>query len=116
MSQNMRDFAKRLFAVRRDQVDLKFIFDHLRNYGICAALFYAGEHVLNYGSRTSILPHFDLVSGWILKFMALWLFSLNFTHGLFAIRALSNKPLNQWLFAIVTVFLFFVVGELISVP
>jgi len=111
----MRDFAKRLFNVRREQIDLKFIFDHLGNYGICALLYYAGEHVLNNGSRTSPLPNFNLVSGWALEFIAFWLFSLNFTHGLFAIRALSKKPLNQWLFAIVTIFFFFVIGELISI-
>ena len=109
----MQEFAKNLFTVRRDQVDLKLIFDHLRNYLICGAVFYAGNVLVSQAAVGNKLPYFGMVTVWFLQVLAFLLSSLNFTYGLFAVRALSEKPWNPWLFAVFTVCLFFAFQQLV---
>lgn len=111
----MEKLAEQILRVRREQVDLKFLFDHLRNYGICAAMFYAGNHIATSGAQISHSPYIASASAIIFQALAFMLFSLNFTHGLFAIRTLSEKPINQWLFSIFTVLSFYMLVELIGV-
>jgi hypothetical protein len=111
----MKSLAKQVLQVRREQIDIKFIFDHLRNYGICAAIFYAGNHIATNGAQISHSPLIASAAAIIFQFLAFVLFNLNFTHGLFAIRALSDKPINQWLFSIFTVLSFYMLSELIGV-
>lgn len=111
----MREFAKRLFNICYDQVDLKYIFDHFRNYLICGALFYAGTVLLNRGAMIGKIPYFGFVAGWLFQVLAFVLFSLNFTHGQFAVRAITDKPFNHWVFAAFSVFLFFALVELVVV-
>ncbi len=111
----MAKLAERILRVRREQVDLKFLFDHLRNYGICAAMFFAGNHIAISGAQISHSAYIASATAIIFQTLAFMLFSLNFTHGLFAIRTLSDKPINQWLFSVFTVLSFYMLIELIGV-
>jgi hypothetical protein len=111
----MKEFAENLFTIRRDQVDLKYIFDYFRNYLICGALFYAGNVLITRGAVVSKIPYFGFVAGWFFQVLAFVLFSLNFTHGQFAIRALAEKPIYRWLFIVINVFFFFALQELVAI-
>ena len=111
----MEKLAEQMLHVRREQVDIKFLFDHLRNYGICAAIFYAGNHIAANGAQISHSAYIASAAAIIFQLLAFVLFNLNFTHGLFAVRALSDKPINQWVFSVFTVLSFYILAELIGV-
>lgn len=111
----MGKLAEQILRVNREQIDIKFIFDHLRNYGICAAIFYAGNYITTNGAQISHSAHIASAAAIIFQALAFILFSLNFTHGLFAIRALSDSPINQWVFSVFTVLAFYILLELIGV-
>lgn len=111
----MEKLAEQFLRVNREQIDIKFMFDHLRNYGICAAIFYAGNHIGTSGAQISHSPVIASAAAVIFQALAFFMFSLNFTHGLFAIRALSDKPINQWIFSTFTVLTFYILLELIGV-
>jgi hypothetical protein len=111
----MRKLSEQMFMVRREQIDIKFLFDHLRNYGICAAIFYAGNHIATHGAQISHSAFIASAAAIIFQLLAFVLFNFNFTHGMFAVRALSENPINKWLFSIFYVLSFYILIELVGV-
>lgn len=111
----MEKLAEQFLLVKREQIDIKFLFDHMRNYGICAAIFYAGNHIGTSGAQISHSIYIASAAAILFQALAFILFSLNFTHGLFVIRVLSDKPINQWIFTAFTVLSFYILLELIGV-
>lgn len=92
------DLLKHLLKIEAKDVNLKFIFDHIRNYGICGLMVGIGAHVLAHPDKTSFLSAMlDLLAGAALFALPWGLFALNFFHGVLAFLALSNsKDFNDF--------------------
>jgi hypothetical protein len=111
---DMRAFSEQMFKVDPKSVDLKFIFDHFRNYLICGALVF-GSNALEKSESFMSFPHFNTAASWLLLIVGFVLFSLNFTHGLFALKAVSKHRINDWIYAVVTVLLFMTLTQILGV-
>lgn len=111
---DLRAFSEQIFRVDRKSVDLKFIFDHFRNYLICGALVLAGK-VLETSESFVSFAHFNTAASWLLLFCGFLLFTLNFTHGLFAVKAVSKHKISDWLYVTFTVLLFMTLTQILGV-
>jgi hypothetical protein len=111
---DMRTLSEQMFKVDPKVIDIKFIFDHFRNYLICGALVFASK-VLEKSETLASFPNFNTAASWVLLLAGFLLFSFNFTHGLFAIRAVNGRRINDWLFAIFTVLLFMTLTQFLGV-
>ncbi|MBF6647750.1 hypothetical protein [Methylobacter sp. BlB1] len=74
------------FRVYPKDVNLKFVFDNLRNYGIAAFLFYTGILILKNGTSSTLLsfPYAAGITSGIVMASALVLAVLNFLQGIVA--------------------------------
>ncbi len=111
---NEEDFLKLLLKVDAKDVNLKFVFDHIRNYGICGLMFGIDIKVLVHPDKANFLgAFFDLLAGSLLFSLPWILFVLNFVHGIsafFAIR--SVKEVNKYWYLAVNLALFVAAGKL----
>ena len=111
----METFSKQLLHVRREDVDLKFVFDHFRNYLICCALAF-GSKELAISDRVIMVPYMSGVASYVLGFLAFFLFSLNWTHGLFAVKAISKAPrINETIYMVFTILLNLIFLQLLGI-
>lgn len=108
------DFLKLLLKVEAKDVNLKFVFDHITNYGICGLMLGISVKVLAQPDKTNFLAAmFDLLAGGLLFALPWCLFALNFFHGIsafFAIR--ESKEVNKYWYLAITLLLFFLAGKL----
>lgn len=108
------DFLKLLLKVDAKDVNLKFVFDHIRNYGICGLMLGIGVKVLAHPDKTNFLGIiFDFLAGGVLFALPWGLFALNFLHGIFAFFAIrDSKEVNKYWYLAITLLLFFSAGKL----
>lgn len=111
---NEEDFLKLLLKVEAKDVNLKFVFDHIRNYGICGLMLGIGVKVLAHPDKSSFLGvFFDLLAGGLLFSLPWVLFALNFFHGISAFFAIRDaKEVNKYWYLAVCLLLFFPAGKL----
>jgi hypothetical protein len=102
------DFLKLLFKVEPKDVNLKYIFDHIRNYAICGGMLGISVKVLAKPEGSDFLAvMFHFLAGGILFSMPWILFALNFAHGIFAFCAIREaKEINPYVFVTITFLLF----------
>ncbi len=76
----------RFLRVYPNDVNLKFVFDNLRNYGIAAVLFYTGIVIFRDGTSSAILSfHYSgEIIGVVIMALAFILAVLNFIQGTIA--------------------------------
>jgi hypothetical protein len=98
LSQIMTDrttktLKERFIEVSDQDINLKFLFDHLRNYIICGAVIFAAAQLM-FGEKTiSGIPYFGIVSGFILFIISYVFFWLNIFQGMHAASVcLKLKP------------------------
>jgi hypothetical protein len=108
------DFLKLLLKVEAKDVNLKFVFDHIKNYGICGLMLGIGVKVLAHPDKTNFLgAFFDLLAGGVLFSLPWVLFALNFGHGILAFFAIRNaKEVNKYWYLAICISLFFPAGKL----
>jgi hypothetical protein len=111
---DMRAFSEQLFKVDPKSVDLKFIFDHFRNYLICGALVF-GSKALEKSEGFVSFPYFNTAASWLLLITGFLLFSLNFAHGLFALKAVTKSRINDWIYVLCSVLLFMTLTQVLGV-
>lgn len=75
----------RLIEIDQKDVNLKFFFDHFRNYLICAALA-AAARLINTGEET--IPYLGFLAGYMIAITAMVLFFLNTFQGAMAVSLL----------------------------
>ena len=80
-----RPLLIRLVAIDDREVNLKFFFDHFRNYFICAALGAAARY-LNTGGES--IPYLGPFAGHVIALTAIVLFFLNTYQGAMAVSLL----------------------------
>jgi len=78
-----------------DDATVKFVFDHIRNLGLCAAVGAAAQWKYQHLPGGSF-RHPELAVVVFLGLLATWLFLMNMTHGLERLRAsgVSRKALS----------------------
>ena len=99
-----RAFSHILHLDAKD-VNLKFIFDNIRNYGICGAMLWAAPKVLLAASTTAgfIERSFSLVAYAVLISLPWLLFALNFGQLVLGFFKLQNpSKLNTFLYLLIT--------------
>lgn len=69
-----------------ERVDVKWLFDHFRNYGIAGALMLASQHVANKPSA-SVIPHFNDFAALAFALMSAALFIVNFIQGALRLKS-----------------------------
>ena len=94
------DFLKHLLKIDPKDVNIKFIFDHIRNYGICGAMLYVSVKVLANPNKTDVgTVMLDMLAGAVLFALPWFLFALNFVHGIAAFFSLrESKEVNKYLY------------------
>ncbi|MDV7445821.1 hypothetical protein R4534_00590 [Acinetobacter baumannii] len=92
------------------KVDLKFIFDHVRNYGIAATVMLLGIYLAKH-PETSItfIPSFDIL--WAVLLICIG-FLLNILNLVQAILILAKLKLNIIIYFIFSFLLFFITSKL----
>lgn len=97
--------------VELKDINLKFVFDNLRNYGIAAIFFYTGALIFKNGASSTLLdfPYAGGTVGTIVMVTALILAVLNFIQGILAI--LKVKKLSLIPYFIITICLHTVLFE-----
>jgi hypothetical protein len=85
--------------VESKDVNLKFVFDNLRNYGIAALFFYTGVLIFKNGASSILLdfPYAAGTVGVIIMVTAVILASLNFIQGTLALHAVKKLSLVPYL-------------------
>ena len=111
---NEEDFLKLLLKVEAKDVNLKFVFDHIRNYGICGLMLGIAVKVLAHPDKSNVLgAFFNFLEGGLLFSLPWVLFALNFAHGISAFFAIRDaKEVNKYWYLAVSLLLFFSAGKL----
>lgn len=107
-----RTQESKFLLVEKKEVNLKFVFDHLRNYGIAAVLFYTGASIFNNGSLSTFLQSINgagATIGVVVMLSAFLLAVLNFVQGMFALNAAIK--LNKWVYSLIVLIMHYVLFE-----
>lgn len=67
-------------------INLKFLFDNIRNYMICEIVFIASAHLLSADKTYFKIPFFGKIAGSVLLLIAGVLALLNLFQGMYAIK------------------------------
>ncbi len=87
-------FLEELLVV--PNVDLKFIFDHFRNYAIAGAILFAAVRLAGGAPTVFMTPYFGKSVGVLFFLLSIALFTLNFIQGANAFFSVAGKPQNRW--------------------
>ncbi|MCU4441534.1 MULTISPECIES: hypothetical protein [Acinetobacter] len=92
------------------KVDLKFIFDHVRNYGIAATVMLLGIYLAKHPETSiTLIPSFDIL--WAVLLICIG-FLLNILNLVQAILILAKLKLNIIIYFIFSFLLFFITSKL----
>jgi len=97
-----------------DKVDLKWVFDHFRNYGIAGAILYAAKHAA-VSPEVSPIPYLPAFTAVAFFLLSIALFALNFMQGMNALQAFNGKFLGKWFFLLGFVVWFLLMQQLLGV-
>lgn len=102
---------EQLLAVKKEDINLKFIFDHIRNYGLAAGVTHAGVYIsiIDGSGFNLILNCFLFISLFLIGF---FLFILNLSHSIISFLALGIGNLAYYisgLFAVIVAVSFYVI-------
>ena len=80
-----------LLHVETKDVSLKFVFDHIRNYGICGGMVLAGFKMLSIASASNpVAMLLNFLSGGALLGIAAVAFALNLIQGFVAVTRVQE--------------------------
>jgi hypothetical protein len=92
------------------KVDLKFIFDHVRNYGIAATVMLLGIYLAKHPETSiTLIPSFDIF--WAILLICIG-FLLNILNLVQAILILAKLKLNIVIYFVFSFLLFFITSKL----
>jgi|JI6StandDraft_1071083.scaffolds.fasta_scaffold84405_3 hypothetical protein len=109
-------FVAHLLHLEPKDVNLKFVFDHLRNYGIAAGMAWAGVGIFSkVGGVAGFLDKtLDLIAAGSLLGLGVILFFLNFAHGVAAAAKLQKfEYVGKWSFTIVSFLIILIAVKLV---
>lgn len=102
----------KFIRVEGKDVNLKFVFDNIRNIGIAALLFAIGVAVAKGEPLNSLsfMPYSEVVLGIVIAIIGFVLMILNLVQGILAV--LATEKFNIVLYSLVSIFLQIAVGEI----
>ncbi|MEZ9156984.1 hypothetical protein [Vibrio sp. J383] len=102
----------KFIRIEGKDVNLKFVFDNIRNIGIAALLFTIGVSVAKGEPLNSLsfVPYSEVVLGIMIAILGFILMILNLVQGILAV--LATEKFNIVLYSIISVFLQIAVGEI----
>ncbi|EHU1489675.1 hypothetical protein A1Z75_RS05085 [Acinetobacter baumannii] len=96
---------KQLLEVDPNKIDLKFIFDHVRNYGIAATVMIAGFYLAKHPQESiTLLPSFDIFWAIFLIVLGLILSIFNLTQAIWIMTKLKLSRNIYFLFSFILFF------------
>ncbi|ENV51422.1 MULTISPECIES: hypothetical protein [Acinetobacter] len=96
---------KQLLEVDPSKIDLKFIFDHVRNYGIAATVMIAGFYLAKHPQESmTLLPSFDIFWAIFLMILGLVLSIFNLTQAIWIVAKLKLPMFLYFLFSFILFF------------
>ncbi|HFD2142370.1 hypothetical protein ACT4X4_17725 [Acinetobacter baumannii] len=96
---------KQLLEVDPNKIDLKFIFDHVRNYGIAATVMIAGFYLAKHPQESiTLLPSFDIFWAIFLIILGLILSIFNLTQAIWIMTKLKLSRNIYFLFSFILFF------------
>lgn len=102
-------FIAHVLHLEAKDVNLKFIFDHIRNYTICGGLLWLSGHVWNHLGQNIFQNIFDYLVTGTLGALALTLTAFNYFHGLAAVSTLQDmRHVNKIVYIVASVLLLLV--------
>ncbi|WP_335975503.1 hypothetical protein [Acinetobacter calcoaceticus] len=103
-------FLRHILAYDPQKVDLKFIFDHVRNYGIAATVMLLGIYLAKHPETSiTLIPSFDIL--WAILLICIG-FLLNILNLVQAILILAKLKLHIAIYFIFSLLLFFITSKL----
>ena len=107
-------FLRHILEVDPQKVDLKFIFDHVRNYGIAATVMLVGIYLGKHPETSmSFIPSFDIF--WAIFLICLG-FLLNILNFVQAVLILAKLKLHIAVYFAFSLLLFFITSKLFITP
>ena len=103
---------RQLIDVKKEDVNLKFIFDNIRNLGITSTVIVAGFYLFKYGAIINNFPGARVVMGVSIMLLGFFLLTLNIGQ---AIIALTKFKISMILYFIFSMVLFLGATELVWV-
>lgn len=102
----------KFIRVEGKDVNLKFVFDNIRNVGIAALLFAIGVAIAKGEPLNSVsfIPYSEVVLGIIITIIGFILMMLNLIQGILAV--LATEKFNIVLYSLISIFLQIAVGEI----
>ncbi|MEJ7882923.1 hypothetical protein WKH38_12670 [Acinetobacter baumannii] len=96
---------KQLLEVDPNKIDLKFIFDHVRNYGIAATVMIAGFYLAKHPQESiTLLPSFDIFWAIFLIILGLILSIFNLIQAIWIMTKLKLSRNIYFLFSFILFF------------
>ena len=80
---------KHLLSLEPNEIRLKWVFDHVRNYALAAAVMVAGFYLFKHGATVSSWPGAGYVFGTLLLLSGFLLFALNMVQPIWAMAKLK---------------------------
>ena len=104
-----------LLHLETRDVNLEFVFDHIRNYGICGAMLWIGGKVLAQAHNGTDLfgMTMEMLAGATLFALPWLLFALNFGHGVIAVSKLQDlSKISKVAYVLVSLLIFIAASKL----
>ncbi len=126
MQKNSESLMRQILYFDPKKVDLKFIFDHVRNYGIAATVMVTGVYLAKnpvtsssfvpsnissnfvHHTANSFIPNFDII---IAAFLICFGFALNVLNLLQAVLVLAKLKMNMMIYFLFSLLLFSITGK-----
>jgi hypothetical protein len=85
---NEHSVLMHLITIEKKDINLKFVFDHIRNYLICSTILASGLFVFKNGTMLIPFPWARWVEGGLLITIFIVLMALNLSQGAYAAKKL----------------------------
>jgi len=105
-------FLVKLIEIKIVDLNLKFVFDHIRNYSIAATVLVAGFYLFKHGGQTLGFTWSGVVFGLLFLIVGFMLYCLNFVQVIWALIKLKVRVLP---YLIISLILFAGTSELLWV-
>ncbi len=93
-----------LLAIEPAEIRLKWVFDHVTNYGVAAIVMITGFYLFKHGSAVDPLPCAGVVFGSLLLIFGLLLMVLNIAQPVYAM-AKQKVPMAPYMIISIIIFL-----------
>jgi hypothetical protein len=96
-SEKKESLLMQFISVKKSEVNLKFLFDHIRNYLICGTILASGLYVIRNGTVLIPFEWAKWIEGGLLIAIFILLMALNLAQGSYAAKLLRAPPILYYM-------------------